>query len=72
MATPAEVQAQLSASPAGAKILQATESLTADSTKAAYYALGGTDAPGRARWVVTTKADSAADQAAAILAGLRA
>lgn len=72
MATPAEVQAQLSTNPMGARILMATEQLVADTAKASYYAIGGTDAPGRARWVDTTKSDSAAVQAAAILTALRA
>lgn len=72
MATPAEVQAALSGNPMGAKILMATEQLTADTAKAAYYAIGNVDAPGRARWCVTTVSDNAATQAASILTQLRA
>ncbi len=72
MATPAQVQAALSTNPMGAQILRATEQLTADATKAAYYVTGGTDARGRARWCVTTVADDAATQAASILTQLRA
>jgi len=34
------------------------------------YCLGGTDLPGKARWVTLTVADNAATQATAVLAGL--
>jgi len=71
MATPAEVQAALSTQVMGATIRQAYEVLS-DATKCAYYVLGGTDAPGRARWCVCTVADNAATQAASILTQLRA
>lgn len=35
-----------------------------------YYCLGGTDRPGKSGWVAITVSDSAATQAAAVLAGL--
>lgn len=35
-----------------------------------YYCLGGTDRPGKARWVTITVSDSDSTQAAAVLAGL--
>jgi hypothetical protein len=35
-----------------------------------YYCLGGVDRPGKSGWVTITVTDSAATQAAAVLAGL--
>jgi len=72
MATPAEIQAALSGSAVGARIVIAEEKLTADDTKSEFYVLGGLDAIGRARWCVTPFADNAATQAASILTQLRA
>lgn len=69
--TPAAVQAVLGANPNNARILRSVEAAS-DATKQEWYAIGNVDAPGRARWISTTAADSAATQAAAILTGLRA
>lgn len=67
--TPAAVQAVLGTSAMNAQIVRATEVVGA--TLQEWYVLGMADAPGRARWITTTAADSAATQAAAILTGLR-
>jgi len=72
MATPAAVQAELGTNPMNAIIVRATEELASDTAKCEYYVIGNVVAPGRARSIVCTKADSAATQAAAILTGLRA
>ncbi len=69
--TPAACQAALNANLMGAEILRANEVAGMDATKQEWYVDGGTDAPGRCRWVVTTASDNAATQAAAILASLR-
>lgn len=70
--TPAACQTALNAvGPTGAEILRANEVAGMDATKQEWYVDGGTDAPGRCRWVVTTASDNAATQAAAILASLR-
>ncbi len=66
--TAAAVQAQLSTQVMGAKIIR-SEII---GTKQIWYVVGGTDVPGRTRWVETTASDTAATQAAAILTGLRA
>ena len=68
MATAAAVQAVLDPQGLGtrAAILKVDEvGLTRQA-----YCVGGADRPGRARWVDLTIADSAAVQAAAILAAL--
>ena len=70
--TAAAVQAVLGTNPMNAQILQADETNGADATTQAWYAIGNVDAAGRARWCVTTAADSAATQAASILTQLRA
>lgn len=69
--TAAAVQAVLGANPMNAQILRNTVVLS-DATYQEWYVEGNADAPGRARWIVTTAADDAATQGAAILAGLRA
>ena len=69
--TAAAVQAVLGTNPMNARIVQNTVVMS-DATKQEWYAIGNVDAPGRARWVITTASDSAATQAAAILTGLRA
>lgn len=73
MATVAEVNAELGTTGVNAQvIIEAAQTdngsgtiLTIDA-----YCLGGTDRPGKAGWVTLTVADSAATQAAAVLAGL--
>lgn len=67
--TPAAVQAQLSANPTGATILLADEG--GGGAEQRWYVMGGVDAPGRTRWCVTTAANTAAQQATAILVSLR-
>jgi len=71
MATPAEIQAQLDSAATGrvANITRSVNGATLDN----HYVVGVT-APyaGRARWVQTTAAQTAAQQATAILAGLTA
>lgn len=66
MATVAEVQAQLGVEGKAAQIIKTADSATLRQN----YTLGGAPRRGNARWVTTTIADSAATQAAAILAGL--
>jgi hypothetical protein len=70
MATPAEVQAQLGAGERDPRILQSAHST--DTLKEHYYVLAGPAAAGRARWIDCTASDSAATQAAAIVAALAA
>ena len=74
MATVAEVNAELDPAGTGlrAKIIfdqNATHDGATPLTRVC-YCLGGTDRPGRSRWVTLTVADSAATQAAAVLTGL--
>jgi hypothetical protein len=69
--TPDACQAALSTNPAGARVIHAVEVTVGDSNQR-WYAIGGTDAPGRSGWTVTAAAGNAAAQAAAILASLRA
>jgi hypothetical protein len=70
--TPAAVQAVLGSNPMNAQIVKADEVQGIDATKQEWYVVGNADAPGRARWCVTTSANSAATQAADILTQLRA
>lgn len=70
--TPAACQAALNANNMGAEIIRANEVAGTDTTKQEWYVDGGTDAPGRCMWIVTTRTDNAATQAATILAALRA
>lgn len=65
----AAVQTALGNNPMSATILNSFE--PSQSTKQQWYVVGGVDAPGRARLIDTTAADSAATQAAAILTALR-
>lgn len=69
--TPAAVQAQLNAATNGmnAQILIADEG--GGGTEQRWYVMALADAPGRTRWCVTTAANTAAQQATAILAALR-
>lgn len=69
--TPDAMQAALSTNPMGARILQSIEVTVGDSNQR-WYAIGGTDVPGRSGWTVTAAAGNAATQAAAVLAALRA
>lgn len=73
MATAAEVNAQLGTSGMNAQIIIEENRTASGATVLTknYYCVGGADAPGRARWVTCTVADSAATQAAAVLSGLR-
>lgn len=68
--SPAAVQAVLGANPMNATIIDSMEA-SSDATKQEWYVIGNADAPGRARWCVTTAANSAALQAASILTQLR-
>lgn len=73
--TPAAVQAVLGTNPMNAQIVWANESqssLSSSTTEQQWYVVGNVDAPGRARVVTTTSANTAAQQAAAILVALRA
>lgn len=67
MATSAEVQAQLDGTELAAKIL----SFNNAGLKQNVYVQGGIGYAGRALWVETTAADTAADQATAITAAMR-
>ena len=67
MATPGAVQAELDTTGSGARIMQTAYD---DATYTSYYVTGRADVPGRRRWCTCTTADSAADQATAILAAL--
>lgn len=66
MATVAEVQDELGHAGLSPRIIRSEDAATLRQN----YVLGGASNPGRARWVVTTIADSAADQKTALLAGL--
>ena len=68
--TSAAVQAELGTNPMNARIVMSFEPSVG--TLQQWYVVGNVDAPGRARLVTTTAADSAATQAAAILTALRA
>lgn len=72
MATPAEIQAVMDAAGTG-KVANIARSGHASATIDEHYVVGVTEPyAGRSRWVATTAADSAAVQAAALLAGLTA
>ena len=68
MTTVAAVQDELGHDGGSAKIIRNDDTVTVRQN----YVLGGTRAPGKARWVVTTIADTAANQKTAIYAGLDA
>lgn len=70
--TAAALQAALGTNPMNAIVMIANEVEGADATKQGWYVIGNVDAPGRARWCVTTAADNAATQAASVLTQLRA
>lgn len=69
--TPDAVQAALGTDVGSPKILK-SEQITDGSTAGAYYVDGQATVGGRARWCAVTNTDSAANQATAILAALRA
>lgn len=71
MATAAECNAVLDSQGTGKKA-QVIKSIaqSPSSTKSLYYALGGVDYRGKAKWVEVTTADSAATQATAVQAAL--
>lgn len=71
MATPAEIQAQLDSAGTG-RVANILVSSHADGTYDNHYVQGMSGYAGRARWCQTTAANSAAVQAAAILATLAA
>jgi len=71
--TAAAVQAQLGTNPMQARIIRATELIEGAVTDLqGWTVVGLTDAAGRTRSMTTTRSDSAAVQAAAILTALRA
>lgn len=70
MATVAEIQTQLGNDMRTARIVKTIEGATAGTDQ--HYVVGGVTCAGRARWCLTTRADNAATQAAAILTALRA
>ena len=67
--TGAQLQTALGATQADAKV---TQEFGTFATFQDWYVEGNLDAPGRAKLVRTTAADSAADQATAVLAALNA
>ena len=70
MATPAEIQAQLDSANT-MHVANIQQGLSIDATYDAYYVVGITEPySGRSRWCQTTKADTAANQAAEIIAAL--
>lgn len=71
MATPAEVQAQLDAGSTG-RIANIQRSWIVDATYTDYYVSGMHGYVGRDRWVRCTSANTAAQQATTIRAGLAA
>ena len=68
--TPEQVQVQLGTDVGSPKILRAEQTLAP--TVAGYLVCGQVVVPGRTRWCTTTNTDTAAQQATAILAALRA
>lgn len=70
MATPAEIQAQLDS--ANTKhVAEIIQSISIDGTYDSHYVVGITDPySGRSRWCQTTTAETAANQAAEIIAVL--
>lgn len=69
MATPAEIQAQLDSAGVGT-VANIQRSVHADATYDNHYVVGINSYPGRSRWVQTTAANTAAQQATEILTGL--
>ena len=70
--TPAACQAAFGTTPMNAQIIRADETQGSITTSQEWYVVGNADAPGRAKWCITTASDNAATQAAAILVQLRA
>lgn len=72
MATPAEIQAQIDSAGTG-NVANITMSMGVDATYDNHYTVGVCPPyTGRSRWCKTTKSDSAAAQATAILNALTA
>lgn len=69
MATPAQIQAQLDSAGTGL-IANIIQSVHEDDTYDAHYVVGLNGYAGRSRWCPTTAAETAANQAAEILAVL--
>jgi hypothetical protein len=69
MATPAEIQAQLDSAGTGL-VANIQQSVHAGATFDNHYVVGIGSYAGRSRWIATTAAQTAAQQATAILAGL--
>lgn len=68
--TVAAIQAELDPTATGRKITILKQSIVGSTEQ--YYAIGGVDAPGKARWTSVAAGDSAATKAAAITASLQA
>jgi len=71
MATPAAIQAALD-SANQMNIARINQSVSIDATYDAHYVVGGIGHAGRSKWCQTTKAQTAGQQATAILAVLDA
>lgn len=72
MATPAQIQAQLDSAGTGL-VANIQQSVHADGTYDNHYVVGiAPPYTGRSRWITTTAAQTAAQQATAILNGLTA
>jgi len=69
MATPAQINAQLDSANTLRKP-RIVKSIKVDGTYDAHYVIGGVGSAGRDRWVRTTNAETAANQATEILTGL--
>ena len=70
MATPAEIQAQLDSAKTK-HVAEIQQSIVVDATYDAHYVVGITDPySGRSKWCQTTTAETAANQAAEIIAVL--
>lgn len=70
MATVAEIQTELGNNMNIARIVRTVEG--ADAGTDLHYVVGGIGTAGRARWCQTTRAQTASQQATAILTALRA
>lgn len=69
MATPTEIMAEIDANSTG-RIANIIKSNIPDATTTEYYVVGMQGYAGRSRWVRCTTANTAAQQAAVILAAL--
>lgn len=70
--TPAAVQVALGVDVGSPRILRAEQILNGSATSGAYLVEGRATVVGRVRWCPVTNTDSAANQAVAVLAALRA